>query len=139
MGAKKTTRGKGKSKPSGDTAAFERLLKGASRAPRRYVLKLFITGSSPRSVRAIANIRAMCEEYLSGRYDLEVVDIYQQPSEAKGEQIIAAPTLIRKFPKPTRRMVGDLSNRDKVLVGLDLREADKASQNTSENPQWLEL
>lgn len=139
MGAKKTTRGKGKSKPSDDTAAFERLLKGASRAQRRYVLKLFITGSSPRSVRAIANIRSMCEEYLPGRYDLEVVDIYQQPTEAKGEQIIAAPTLIRKLPKPARRLVGDLSNRDKVLVGLDLCEEDKETQVASEKPQWLEL
>jgi circadian clock protein KaiB len=85
-----------------------------------YILRLFITGMTPRAGRAIENVRSLCEEYLDGRYDLEVVDVYQQPALAKDEQIIAAPTLIKKFPLPLRRIVGDMSNRDRVLVGLDL-------------------
>ena len=86
----------------------------------KYVLRLYITGTTPRSCHAIANLRAICEEYLSGRYDLEVIDIYQQPDEASAQQIIAAPTLIKQFPFPVKRVVGDLSNRDRVLSLLDL-------------------
>jgi circadian clock protein KaiB len=138
MAKKNTTRRSSKPKATGDTAAFERLLKKRADDTRRYVLKLFITGSTSRSSRAIENIRALCDEYLSGRYDLEVVDIYQQPTEATGEQIIAAPTLIRKFPKPSRRMVGDLSNKDRVLIGLDLHESDKAV-SADDNTQWLKI
>ena len=73
-----------------------------------------------RSARAVKNLRAICDEYLEGRYDLEVIDIYQQPVLAKGEQIIAAPTLIKKLPLPMRRIIGDMSNRERVLLGLDL-------------------
>jgi len=73
-----------------------------------------------RSSRAVSNLKAICEEYLEGRYDLEVIDIYQQPVLAKGEQIIAAPTLIKKLPLPMRRIIGDMSNRERVLLGLDL-------------------
>jgi circadian clock protein KaiB len=87
----------------------------------RYVLRLYVTGMTPRSTRAIENVRAICEEHLQGRYDLEVIDIYQQPVLAKGEQIIAAPTLIKQLPAPLRRIIGDLSNTERVLVGLDLR------------------
>jgi circadian clock protein KaiB len=101
------------------TAQFERLLKQAPEATH-YLLRLFITGSTPRSVAAIANIRSLCEQYLAGHFELEVVDIYQQPTEAQGEQIIAAPTLVREHPAPPRRMVGDLSNPHKVLLGLNL-------------------
>lgn len=104
-------------------ADFELALKDAARSKERYVLRLYVTGSTPRSTRAIQNIRALCEEHLRGRYDLEVVDIYQQPVLARGEQIIAAPTLIKKLPEPLRKVVGDLSNTDRVLVGLDLRTA----------------
>jgi circadian clock protein KaiB len=86
----------------------------------RYVLRLYVTGLTPRSVCAVNNLRAICNEYLEGRYDLEVVDIYQQPHLAKGEQIVAAPTLVRQFPLPVRRMIGDMSNRERVLLGLDL-------------------
>ena len=86
-----------------------------------YVLRLYVTGLTPRSTRAIENVRAICEEHLQGRYELEVIDIYQQPVLAKGEQIVAAPTLIRQLPAPLRRIIGDLSNRERVLVGLDLR------------------
>jgi circadian clock protein KaiB len=85
-----------------------------------YVLRLFVTGLTPRSTRAISNLKAICNEYLLGRYDLEVIDIYQQPELTKGEQIIAAPTLIKKQPLPIRRIIGDMSRRDLVLSGLDL-------------------
>ena len=78
---------------------------------------------TPRSTRAVENVRTICEEHLHGRYDLEVIDIYQQPTLAKGEQIIAAPTLVKKLPLPLRRVIGDLSNTDRVLLGLDLRPA----------------
>ena len=87
---------------------------------RHYVLKLYVTGKTPRSTRAVENVRAICDEYLAGRYDLEVIDIYQQPALLAGEQIIAAPTLVKKLPLPMRRLVGDMSNRRRVLVGLDL-------------------
>ncbi len=85
-----------------------------------YVLKLFVSGSTPRSVIAIENIRRICEEHLKGRYELQVVDVYQQPGLARSEQIIAAPTLIKQLPVPLRRFVGDLSDEETVLVGLGL-------------------
>ena len=85
-----------------------------------YVLRLFITGMTPRAGRAIENVRAICEEHLAGRYELEVIDVYQQPALAKVAQIIAAPTLIKELPLPLRRIIGDMSNRDRVLLGLDI-------------------
>lgn len=88
----------------------------------RFILRLFVTGTTPQSVKAIANIKHICEEHLKGKYDLEVVDLYQQPGLAKGEQIIAAPTLIRKLPLPLRRIIGDMSNTERVLVGLEIKE-----------------
>ena len=99
-------------------ATFERATEDID--TQRYVLKLYVTGKTPRSTQAVENLRAICDEYLEGRYDLEVIDIYQQPGLLAGEQIIAAPTLLKKSPLPTRRLVGDLSNRRRVLVGLDL-------------------
>jgi circadian clock protein KaiB len=87
----------------------------------KYVLKLYITGMTPRSLAAVENIRKICEEHLKDRCELEVIDIYQQPILAKGEQIIAAPTLIKKLPLPLRRLIGDMSKTDRVLLGLDLR------------------
>lgn len=105
---------------SGDsTAEFEALLRASPRK-KRYELRLYVTGTSPRSGQAIANVRALCEEFLPGRYDLEVIDIFQQPGRAVTEQIIAAPTLIKITPKPARRLIGDLSDRHKVLAGLNL-------------------
>jgi circadian clock protein KaiB len=95
----------------------------AAHATARYVLRLYITGSTPRSARAISNIRKICEEHLEGRYDLEIVDIAQHPTLAEGEQIIAAPTLIKKLPLPLRRFIGDMSHTERILLGLDLREA----------------
>lgn len=101
------------------TAAFERALKRAER--ERYLLRLYVTGATPRSLQAIQNIKRICEEHLKGRYSLEVIDVYQQPVLAKGEQIIAAPTLIRHLPLPLRRFIGDMANTDRILLGLDLR------------------
>jgi circadian clock protein KaiB len=102
----------------------ENLARAASRsATEHYVLRLYVTGMTPRSTRAVENVRLICEEHLQGRYDLEVIDIYQQPILAKGEQILAAPTLIKKLPLPLRRVIGDLSNTERVLLGLDLRPA----------------
>ena len=99
-------------------AAFKR---AADALPAdRYVLRLYVTGMTSRSARAVKNLQAICDEYLAGRYDLEVIDIYQQPVLTRGEQIIAAPTLIKKLPLPMRRIIGDMSNRDRVLLGLDL-------------------
>ncbi len=86
-----------------------------------YLLRLYVTGTTPRSVRAIANIKKICDEHLTGKYDLEVIDLYQRPALAKGEQIIAAPTLIRKLPLPLRRIIGDMSDTERVLVGLDIK------------------
>lgn len=87
----------------------------------KYLLVLYVTGSTPQSVRAIDNIKTICEEHLQGKYNLEVVDLYQNPGLAKSEQIIAAPTLIKKLPLPLRRIIGDLSVSEKVLIGLDLK------------------
>lgn len=89
--------------------------------PDRYLLRLYVAGQTPNSLRAIANIQVICEENLKGRYALEVIDLYQQPKLAQGEQIIALPTLIRKLPEPLRRIIGDLSDTERVLVGLDIQ------------------
>lgn len=86
----------------------------------KYVLRLFVTGILPNSARAVVNIKAICEKYLKNRYELEIIDIYQQPELAKAEDIIAVPVLIKKFPLPEERMIGDLSNIDEVLKGLCL-------------------
>jgi circadian clock protein KaiB len=86
----------------------------------RYVLRLYIIGTTPQSMRAVANIRRICEENLQDRYELEVIDISQHPTLAQGEQIIATPTLIKKLPLPLRRFIGDLSQTDRILLGLDL-------------------
>ena len=86
----------------------------------RYILRLYVAGMTSRSARAVENVRSFCEKHLEGRYDLQVIDVYQQPALAKSEQLIAAPTLIKKLPLPLRRLIGDMSNEDRVLVGLDL-------------------
>ena len=96
---------------------------GDKQAPSRYILKLYVAGQSPKSVNAIANIKKICEENLQGRYQLEVIDLYQQPHRAQDEQIIAMPTLIKKLPPPLRRIIGDLSNAERVLVGLEMRSS----------------
>jgi len=98
-------------------------LEAASRAAKnqQYTLRLYIAGLTPRSQEAIRNVTAICEEHLAGRCDLEVIDIYQNPVLAKGEQIIAAPTLIKKLPLPLRKVIGNMADTEKILVGLDLR------------------
>jgi circadian clock protein KaiB len=83
-----------------------------------------VAGVTPRSTEAIVNIKKICEEHLKGRYELEVIDIYQQPVLAKGEQIIAAPTLVKKLPLPLRRFIGSMYDVDRILVGLDLKPKD---------------
>lgn len=90
--------------------------------PSRFHFQLYITGTSPRSTQAVANLRALCAEHLDGRYELEVIDLYQEPSRAAAGQIIASPTLIKILPKPLMRMVGNLANREQLMIKLDLRD-----------------
>lgn len=94
----------------------------AELADEYYVLRLYVAGQTPKSLQAIKNIKRICTEHLSERYNLEVIDLYQQPQLAEGDQIVAVPTLIKKLPEPLSRLIGDLSNIEKVLVGLDLKE-----------------
>jgi circadian clock protein KaiB len=105
-------------KPKSSTSAFERAV---AASPEKVVLRLYIAGTSDRSTRAIHNAKDICEAYLAGVYELEIVDIFQQPKLAKTDHILAVPTLIRKAPLPLRRFIGDLSDRDVVLGGLDLK------------------
>jgi circadian clock protein KaiB len=95
------------------------------RAPKqsaaRYALRLYITGQTPRSRQSVENLRALCDKYIPGQFDLEVVDIYQQPAMAAAGQIIAAPTLIKSMPLPLRRLVGDFSDQNRVILGLDIK------------------
>jgi circadian clock protein KaiB len=92
---------------------------------KEYVLRLYVAGTTSKSIRAVANIKEICENSLKNRYDLEVIDIYQQPVLMKGEQIIAAPTLVKKLPLPLRKFIGDMSDTERILVGLDLRPRDQ--------------
>ncbi len=110
------------------TAAESALERAAAKGKEeRYLLRLYVTGSTPRSTRAIANIRAICEDHLKGRYELEVIDVFQQPVLARGEQIVAAPTLIKRLPLPLRRFIGDMADTDRLLIGLDLRPRGKTA------------
>ena len=93
----------------------------AAAATEEYLLRLYVAGTTPQSTRAILNIQQICEEHLDGRYHLEVIDIYQRPQLAKDEQIVAVPTLVKKLPAPLRRVIGNFSDAERVLVGLDLR------------------
>jgi len=104
--------------PPKTTPEFEQIIKESGK--EKFVLSLYITGTTPRSRNAVANIRKLCDEHLKNRHELEVVDIYQQPSLARGEQIVAAPTLIKKLPLTMRKVVGDMSDTDRVLVSLGL-------------------
>jgi len=102
-----------------DKEKIEKALEG--QGGRNYVLRLYVAGMTPKSTLAITNIKKICEEHLEGRYSLEVIDLYKRPSLADGEQIIAAPTLLKKLPLPLRRFIGDMSDTEKIIVGLDLR------------------
>jgi circadian clock protein KaiB len=120
-----------------DLAAFEASVADLARS-ERYVLRLFVTGMTRRSVSAIASIKAICEKHLRGRYDLEIIDIYQDPAAARDEQIVAAPTLVKKLPLPLRRLIGDLSDGGRVLLGLDLRR-ERDDEVDEERPRELEI
>jgi len=102
------------------TKAFEKALDESESQPVKYILKLYVAGNTARAQSAIIGIRQVCEERLKGRYQLEVIDIYSRPELARGEQIIATPTLIKYLPLPLRRVIGDLSKADRIIVGLDL-------------------
>ena len=88
-----------------------------------YELRLYVAGQTPRSVQAFANLKKICEEHLAGRYRIEVIDLLENPQLAKGDQILAIPTLVRTLPSPIRKIIGDLSDKERVLVGLDVRAA----------------
>jgi circadian clock protein KaiB len=103
--------------PKTATQAFENALDDK----QVFVLKLFVSGMTPSSIRAVQNIRKICQEHLKGRFELEIIDIYQQPELGKGEQIIAVPTLLKKLPIPLQQFIGDLSDTEKILIGLDLK------------------
>jgi len=105
----------------GETSTEEFEKAAARRDRAKHVLRLYVTGMTPKSTRAIANVRKLCEKYLEGCYELDVIDIYQQPTLAKGEQIIATPTLIKKLPLPLRKLIGDMSDTERFLVGIDLK------------------
>lgn len=96
---------------------------GKEQGKPRFLLRLYVTGQTPRSVKSIDNLKRFCEKHLKDQYEMEVIDIYQQPALASESQIVAAPTLIKRLPLPLRRLVGDLSNQDRVLTGLDLKIA----------------
>lgn len=114
-----------KKRNSADKTARALEKAAADTSKLHYVLRLFVTGMSPKSQEAIANVRALCEEHLKGRYELEVIDIYQHPLSASENQILAAPTLIKKLPLPLRKFVGDMTKTEKILAGLDLRIKEK--------------
>jgi circadian clock protein KaiB len=101
---------------------FERAMHSVSVGSERYVLRLYITGNTPRSIKAIKNIRTLCEQFLPGRYELEVIDLNQQPVRAITDQIVAAPTLIKKLPLPLRKFIGDLSNLERIRLELNLMQ-----------------
>jgi circadian clock protein KaiB len=105
--------------------------KAATKAAKKgpgYDLRLYVAGQTPRSLQAFANLKKICEEHLAGRYKIQIIDLLQNPKLAKGDQILAIPTLVRNIPKPARKIIGDLSNTDRVLVGLDLRCASADSR-----------
>jgi circadian clock protein KaiB len=89
--------------------------------PDGYSLRLYVAGQTPKSIAAIANLKKICEEHLPGRYEIEIIDLMKDPAQASRHQIVAIPTLIRQLPEPLKRIIGDLSNTEKVLVGLDIR------------------
>ncbi len=89
----------------------------------RYDLRLYVAGQTPRSLQALSNLRKICEEHLAGRYRVEIIDLMQKPQLAAADQILAIPTLVRSIPKPARKIIGDLSNTERVLIGLDVRPA----------------
>ncbi len=112
--------------PRDRSAEFE---KAIARKPR-YVLRLYIAGSTPRSARALRNLKKLCHEYLGDQYDLEVVDVYQQKTDLEKDQILAVPVLVKKLPQPVRKFIGDLSDTEKILVGLDVVRKRKEGESS---------
>ena len=109
---------------------FEKALADSKHA--RYVFRLYVAGNTLKSANTILNLRKVCEEYLKGRYELEIIDIYQQPSAAKADDVIATPTLVKRLPLPIRRIIGDLTEKERILVGLNLTEADGRDESEIE-------
>ena len=105
-----------KSKPSTKSKAPR-----SSKPKKVWELRLYVAGQTPKSLKAFANLKKICEEHLAGQYDIEVIDLLKEPQLASGDQILAIPTLVRKLPEPIKKIIGDLSNTERVLVGLDLR------------------
>lgn len=114
-------------KVSDAAESFEDFISGRGNKDN-YILKLYVSGNSPTSVRAIMNLKKICEENLHGQYLLEIIDLYQKPELAREANLIAAPTLIRNLPLPLRRIIGDMSDTDRVLVGLDIVKTKKEKQ-----------
>jgi len=100
---------------------FESVTRIAAAEAQTYELRLYVAGQTPKSVLALANLRQICEEHLQGRYEIEVIDLVENPQLAQGDQILALPTLVRRLPEPIKKIIGDLSNTERVLVGLELR------------------
>jgi|GEM_PF-73190 len=100
-----------------------------SNDPERWELRLYVAGQTPKSMQAFANLKEMCEAHLKGQYSIEIVDLVKNPELARGDQILAVPTLVRKLPPPLRKIIGDLSDKERVLVGLDLRPKDVPSEH----------
>ena len=94
----------------------------SQRTKKTWELRLYVAGQTPKSLTAFANLKKICEEHLAGQYHIEVIDLLKQPQLASGDQILAIPTLVRKLPSPIKKIIGDLSNTERVLVGLDVRE-----------------
>jgi circadian clock protein KaiB len=99
-----------------------------AKAKAEWNLRLYVAGQTERSMAALSNLRKICEEYLAGHYDIEVIDLLVNPRLAAGDQILAVPTLVRKLPEPIKKIIGDLSNEERVLVGLDIKPATKAGK-----------
>ena len=110
--------------PTTKTKTRARPRKPAPRKPVIWNLRLYVAGQTPKSIRALANLKALCEEHLKGRYQIEVIDLRENPQLARGDQIVAIPTLVRRLPLPLRTIIGDLSDSVQLLVGLDLRKVD---------------
>ena len=109
-------------KPKSRSVNGVRRANGAKRPPKKYMLRLYVAGQTPKSLLAFRNLKQICEEHLQGRYEIEIVDLLENPQLAQGDQILAVPTLVRRLPEPIKKIIGDLSNTESVLVGLDLQE-----------------
>ncbi len=114
---------------------FEDTIEKQKHTKRHFVFRLYVTGATGRSTRAIESIKALCEKYLKDRYKLEVIDIYQNPETIESEDIVAAPTLIKELPLPLRRFIGDLTDTEKILIGLELKKQDETGQDRGKDGQ----